>query len=59
MQSGQTADGLDELKLTESNPRFMWLLRDVILEPTNSRGCPCHIRDYLLQKVSTGHLEIL
>ena len=59
MQSGQTADNLDGLKLAESNPRFMWLLRDVILDPTDAKGSPCHIRDYLLQKVSAMHLLIL
>ena len=32
-------------------PHFMWLLRDVILEPTDRNGKPCHISDYIKQKV--------
>ena len=51
MQAGQSAAGLEGVKLADSNPRFMWLLRDVILSPTDNKGNPCHIKDYLLQKV--------
>ena len=32
-------------------PSFFWLLRDVLLEPTDHKGRPCHFRDYLLEKV--------
>lgn len=40
------------MKMADSNPRFMWLLRDVILIPTDKNGKPCHIKDHLLQKVN-------
>jgi len=51
VQAGQSAAGMEGVKLADSNPRFMWLLRDVILSPTDKKGNPCHIKDYLLQKV--------
>ena len=51
MQAGKSAAGKEGIKLADSNPRFMWLLRDVILTPTDKNKKPCHIKDYLLQKV--------
>ena len=52
MQAGRSATGEEGMKMADSNPRFMWLLRDVILCPTDKNGRPCHIKDYLLQKVA-------
>jgi hypothetical protein len=51
VQAGKSAEGKEGVKMAESNPRFMWLLRDVILIPTDRNGKPCHIKDHLLQKV--------
>ena len=51
MQAGKSAVGDEGIKMADSNPRFMWLLRDVILIPTDKKGRPCHIKDHLLQKV--------
>ena len=50
MQTGKSAEG-EEGIMADSNPRFMWLLRDVTLMPTDRNGKKCHIKDYLLQKV--------
>ena len=46
--------GKKQLTMTELkqvSPEFLWLLRDVILEPTNPSGKPCHIRDFLIETV--------
>ena len=51
VQAGKSAAGKEGIKMADSNPRFMWLLRDVILMPTDKNGKPCHIKDHLLQKV--------
>lgn len=51
IQAGKSSDAIGEVELSNSNPWFMWLLRDVILEPTDKNGRPCHVKDYLLQKV--------
>ena len=42
---------LSRQEIKQIAPSFLWLLRDAILEPVNSRGQPCHFRDYLLEKV--------
>ena len=39
-------------------PHFMWLLRDVTLEPTDKDGKPCHISDYIKQKVHNNYMHI-
>lgn len=52
VQARKSAVGQEGMKMADSNPRFMWLLRDVILVPTDKNGKPCHIKDHLLQKVS-------
>ena len=56
MQAGKSAVGEEGIKVADSNPRFMWLLRDVILIPTDKNGKHCHIKDHLLQKVGNGSL---
>ena len=43
---------LSRQEIEQIAPSFLWLLRDAILEPVNSRGQPCHFRDYLLEKVT-------
>ena len=53
VQAGKSTTGKEEMKMADSNPRFMWLLRDVILVPTDRNGKPCHIKDHLLQKVKS------
>jgi hypothetical protein len=50
VKTGESAAGKGGMKLTASNPKFMWLFRDVTLNPTLG-GKSCHIKDYLLQKV--------
>ena len=51
VQACKSVAGKDTRKLADSNPNFMWLLRDVILTPTDEDKKPCHIKDYLSQKV--------
>ena len=58
VQAGEYADGQGANKLANSNPRFMWLLRDVILIPTDKKNKPCHIKDHLLQKVCMHGISV-
>ena len=56
MQAGKSAEGTEGVQLSRSNPRFMWLLRDAMLKPTDKDERPCHFKDYLLQKVSSFYI---
>lgn len=49
--SGRGGQALKRGEAKQITPAFLWLLRDVILEPTDQQGKPCHIRDYLVQNV--------
>lgn len=55
MHAGKKLQAQEVSKFSEWAPKFMWLLRDVTLEPTDERGTPCHVRDYLLQKVGNDN----
>ena len=59
MQAGKSAEGTEGVQLAHSNPRFMWLLRDAMLKPTDKNERPCHFKDYLLQKVNSFTLAVL
>ena len=49
--SGRGGRALKRGEAKQITPTFLWLLRDVILVPTDQQGKPCHIRDYLVQNV--------
>ena len=51
MQAEVNAGKVDENDISSINPKFMWVLRDAILEPTDRNNKSCHFRDYLIQKV--------
>lgn len=60
MQAGKKLKAEDVTRFSEWAPKFMWLFRDVTLEPTDKKGKPCHVKDFLLQKVSNSNgLDII
>ena len=55
MQAGKKLQAEEVTQFSEWAPKFMWLFQDVTLDPTDKNGRPCHVKDFLLQKVSSSN----
>lgn len=59
VQASKKLQAEEVTQLSEWATKFMLLLRDMILESTGKKGTPCHVKDFLLQKISNSNGLVL